>query len=204
MQECFRPSIDAFDGVVRSSKILIESAKIFNWPIFATEQVPSKLGRTAEEVLQCMRETHPENEEVVVKEKFPIAKSDFGMLRAILMNKDGDLNVQPNSLCGKESLAKMMYDADEIRVLLLGVEAHVCVYQTVKQIMEHNEKAGRNIWKPLVLCDGVQSQRGGPRSARENERARRDDDDDGDVFVRRDGWSRARKLSGRGKDSEKV
>jgi len=160
VQECFRPSIDAFDGVVRSSKILIESAKIFNWPVFATEQVPSKLGRTAEEVLQCMREMHPENEEVVLKEKFPIAKSDFGMLRAILMGKDGDLNVQPNSLCGKESLAKMMYDADEIRVLLLGVEAHVCVYQTVKQIMEHNEKAGRNILKPFVLCDGVQSQRG--------------------------------------------
>ena len=97
VQECFRPSIDAFDGVVRSSKILIESAKIFNWPVFATEQVPSKLGRTAEEVLQCMREMHPENEEKVIKEKFPIAKSDFGMLRAILMGKDGDLNVQPNS-----------------------------------------------------------------------------------------------------------
>ena len=45
----------------------------------------------------------------------------------------------------------------------------------------------------------------GPRSRfRKNERARRDDDDDGDVFVRRDGWSRARKLSGRGKDGEKV
>ena len=26
--------------------------------------------------------------------------------------------------------------------------------------MEHNEKAGRNILKPFVLCDGVQSQRG--------------------------------------------
>ena len=69
VQECFRPSIDAFDGVVRSSKILIESAKIFNWPVFATEQVPSKLGRTAEEVLQCMREMHPENEEKVMKGK---------------------------------------------------------------------------------------------------------------------------------------
>lgn len=158
VQECFRPSIADFDSVARSSKILIESAKKFNWPVFATEQVPNKLGKTSEDVLQCMRETHAENEGAV-NENFPIAKSDFGMLRAILMSKDGDLNVQPNSLCGKESLAKMMYDADEIRVLLLGVEAHVCVYQTVKQIVEHNEKAGRNILKPFVLCDGVQSQR---------------------------------------------
>ena len=104
-----------------------------------------------------MKETHGIS---AVNDQFPIAKSDFGMLRVLLTNNDSsELNTQPNSLCGKESLVKMMYDADEIRVLLVGVEAHVCVYQTVKQIVEHNEKAGQNILKPFVLCDGVQSQR---------------------------------------------
>ena len=112
-----------------------------------------------------MKDTHGIS---AVNDQFPIAKSDFGMLRVLLTNNDSsELNTQPNSLCGKESyslcgkesLVKMMYDADEIRVLLVGVEAHVCVYQTVKQIVEHNEKAGQNILKPFVLCDGVQSQR---------------------------------------------
>ena len=96
-----------------------------------------------------MKETHGIS---AVNDQFPIAKSDFGMLRVLLTNNDSsELNTQPNSLCGKESLVKMMYDADEIRVLLVGVEAHVCVYQTVKQIVEHNEKAGQNILKPFVL-----------------------------------------------------
>ena len=99
-----------------------------------------------------MREMHPENEEVVLKEKFPIAKSDFGMLRAILMGKDGDLNVQPNF-----AVREGKFSEDDVRRgrdtrFVGGVEAHVCVYQTVKQIMEHNEKAGRNILKSFVLC----------------------------------------------------
>ena len=42
------------------------------------------------------------------------------MLRAILMGKDLPLERSMDPLGrGKESLARMMYDADEIRVLLL-------------------------------------------------------------------------------------
>ena len=172
VQSCFEaPVIPKFQNVKRSAKIMIEACEKFNWNLFVSEQVPEKLGRTADDVLavlnavNAMKIVPSDDEENKTKEKqFPMEKKEFGMFNELMRDEDG---IVRRSAFGSHSTLKQLLfssrkgDAvvEELRVVLLGVEAHVCVYQTIKQIVEYNESVGKEAIKVHVLCDGVASQR---------------------------------------------
>lgn len=56
VQESFRKVLADFDGLTKSISILIEAAKILDIPVVVTEQYPRGLGRTVEELTQCIAE----------------------------------------------------------------------------------------------------------------------------------------------------
>lgn len=106
IQEKFLPIIPAGECLVRKAQALIEAAKVLNIPIIVSEQYPKGLGHTA----QALRDILPAD--AVVREK-----TAFGCM------KDKGL-----AACVKSSGKK--------QVVVCGVEAHVCVNQTVHQLLE--------------------------------------------------------------------
>ena len=70
LQEAFRPAIFEFDKIIARTAIVIEAAKLLRLPIMVTEQAPTKLGATVDEIKRRL----PEN-------VTPIAKTAFSDLR---------------------------------------------------------------------------------------------------------------------------
>ncbi|HVW24336.1 MAG TPA: isochorismatase family protein [Polyangiaceae bacterium] len=109
--------------VVRSTKILVESARLLGAPVLATVQYPKGLGPMIEPVQAVLSATG------VV----PIEKSHFSA---------ADAPAFVNAL--KSSGAR--------DVVVIGMETHVCVYQTVRDLAA----SGYDVH---VAADGVCSRR---------------------------------------------
>jgi nicotinamidase-related amidase len=120
LQEKFRTVIHGMDRVVRSVKTLLEAARILSLPVVVSEQYPKGLGRTMGELLEVL----PSGAQV-------LEKTSFGCL-------------------GDEALFKAVQAAGRRQVLVVGVEAHVCVNQTVHGLLD----AGM---EPHVVRDAVSS-----------------------------------------------
>eukprot|EP01122_Echinamoeba_exundans_P005436 TRINITY_DN15590_c0_g1_i1.p1 TRINITY_DN15590_c0_g1~~TRINITY_DN15590_c0_g1_i1.p1 ORF type:complete len:202 (-),score=33.25 TRINITY_DN15590_c0_g1_i1:13-618(-) len=122
VQEKFRPRIHQMDHVIHTSKFMINVAKKFGMPIIVTEQYPKGLGATVEEI-----------KEIIDEQSCKLfTKTRFSMLTPEV-----------------ESHFKST-GADA--AIIVGIEAHVCVQQTVLDLLER----GVDVW---VISDGVSSQR---------------------------------------------
>lgn len=85
---------------------IIKGAQALELPIIWNEQVPEKLGPTTPEIAQLLTSTGQ-----------PIAKSSF-------------------SCCGNPPFMEALKKTQRKQVLLTGIEAHVCVYQTCRDLLD--------------------------------------------------------------------
>jgi nicotinamidase-related amidase len=105
VQEAFRPAIDGFDGMARGCGILAEGFATLGRPVLASEQYPKGLGRTVPEVAEHL----PDGVEPVEKVRF--------------------------SACGVEAFDRALQAADCRAWVVCGIESHVCVNQTVHDLL---------------------------------------------------------------------
>lgn len=127
VQERFRAVIHNYAAVIDTSQRLVRAADALSLPIIVTEQYPKALGTTVSEVAQHL----PAGSQVV-------AKTDFSMM-------------VPDVIAALESKPGVKH------ILLVGIEAHVCVLQTTLDLIEKG-------YEVHIIVDGVSSQREGDRS----------------------------------------
>jgi nicotinamidase-related amidase len=87
---------------------LVNGAQRLGLPIIWTEQVPEKLGPTLPELAELLIESSP-----------PVSKSSF-------------------SCWGEPTFVEALQSAGRRQVLIAGIEAHVCVYQTARDLLAND------------------------------------------------------------------
>jgi len=105
-QERLLPSIHDAGEMLRRAERLIRGARLLDIPILITEQYPRGLGSTAEGVIDALGDAYR-----------PIEKAAM-------------------STMGEPAFAEALAAAGRRQVLLCGIEAHVCVYQSAAQMRE--------------------------------------------------------------------
>jgi nicotinamidase-related amidase len=130
LQERFRAAIPEFASVLAASGKLVRAARILGLPILVTEQYPKGLGRTVGEINDALR-SGPTPGEAGEPERFE--KTTFSALRA-------------------RGVAEALERRGPRSVLLCGIEAHVCVAQTVLDLLAGGFSA-------LVAVDAVASRK---------------------------------------------
>jgi nicotinamidase-related amidase len=125
LQEKLVPAMPTarIDGVLGSTKVLLEAAVTLGVQVIVTEQYPKGLGPTCavlDETLQHVRHTR-------------IAKTTF-------------------DACMEPTFADALMVADVESAVVVGVEAHICVMQTVRSLLERG-------YATYVVADGVASRR---------------------------------------------
>lgn len=107
MQERFRPTIRYFSEILEVSRRLVEGSKLLNIPLVVTEQYPKGLGSTVPEL------------------KIEHAVGIYDKTRFSML-------VPP-----VESLLPQLCNGQLKHVVLFGIETHVCIQQTVIDLLEH-------------------------------------------------------------------
>ncbi len=105
VQEKFVPVLFEPDRLIAACQLLIGGAKALGIPIFVTEQNPEKLGLTVAELREALGDAYR-----------PIAKMEF-------------------SAFGSEEFRRAFGASGRTQLLLCGIEAHVCVWQTVQDAL---------------------------------------------------------------------
>lgn len=105
VQERFRSVISGFPAVIDTSRRMIRAAKELQVPIVVTEQYPKGLGTTVQEVT-----------EVLPQDTLTVEKTNFSMIVP-------DVEQRLNQLSNVR------------KVLLIGIETHVCVLQTTLDLI---------------------------------------------------------------------
>lgn len=106
VQEAFRTIIPAFEQLAANIATLTRGAQLLEVPIVVTEQYPRGLGPTAEEI----RLTWPDGQEIIEKTAF--------------------------SSCGAASFLDHLARLGIKHILACGLEAHICVNQTVHDLLD--------------------------------------------------------------------
>lgn len=103
---------EVIGGVIKNIRILIDAARHLGIPIFVSQQYPKGLGKTIEPIEQALAH--------VDQKQQPIRRWDKVEFSAV----------------GCEGFAKLDVAGDKgfAQWLVCGLEAHVCVYQTVRDI----------------------------------------------------------------------
>ena len=99
---------------------LIKAAELFEIPIVWLEQLPEKLGSTSQSLQTLLSVKHQ-----------PIAKAHFSAWHC-------------------EAFREAMSSHDRKQVLIAGIETHICVYQTCRDLLD-------NYFEVNVIVDGVSS-----------------------------------------------
>jgi len=99
---------------------IIKGVLVLDLPIIWTEQVPEKLGPTL-----------PQFSELLTGSSNPIPKSSF-------------------SCCGVASFTDALESSGRKQILMTGIEAHVCVYQTTLDLLA-------NGYEVQIVTDAVSS-----------------------------------------------
>lgn len=120
VQDALWPTIDHTCEVGKAMQTAIRGCRVLDLPIVVTEQIPDKLGQTIEPLLSLL----PENQPVYTKTAF--------------------------SCCGDPALRQALLDLPVDQWIVIGIEAHVCVLQTVKDLLD----AGKQV---AVLNDAISS-----------------------------------------------
>jgi len=105
LQESFRPHIEDFAGLAERVGRVVWGSRLLGVPVVVTEQYPKGLGHTAGEVLALL----PRGCE-------PIEKTAF-------------------SSCGAQAFVSKLEEAGARQILVCGIEAHICVTQTVIDLL---------------------------------------------------------------------
>ena len=88
-------------------KTLIKGAELLEIPIFWLEQIPEKLGRTSQDITELLTPTTK-----------PIAKQHF-------------------SAWQNSEFKQALEQSGKTHLLIAGLEAHICVYQTCKDLQNN-------------------------------------------------------------------
>jgi len=105
MQEAFRTKIADFEETAKRIAIATRAAILLQLPVIVTEQYPKGLGHTASEIAERL----PADFEVIEKTAF--------------------------SSCGAQSFQDRLEESRRKQVLVCGLEAHICVNQTVHDLL---------------------------------------------------------------------
>lgn len=106
VQEAFRASIPNFSELANSISTAVRGCGILSVPVMVTEQYPTGLGRTAEEILLAL----PDDFE-------PLEKTAF-------------------SSCGAAGFIGKLKELGATQIVLCGIETHVCVNQTAHDLLD--------------------------------------------------------------------
>lgn len=128
IQERFRPIIAGYPTVIDTAKRMVKGADLLGVPIVATEQAPKALGSTVSEIMEVLPTGTPR-----------YAKTLFSMYTPEV---DAWLKAKPNVN----------------QVVLLGIEAHVCVLQTALDLIARG-------YSVHLVTDGISSSRPHHRAA---------------------------------------
>ncbi|MFN2454158.1 MAG: isochorismatase family protein [Pyrinomonadaceae bacterium] len=120
MQEAFRNSIPDFAELAAHLALVAHAAQVLNIPILVTEQYPKGLGRTANEI------------------------------RAVLPNALAVVEKTSFSACGAPEFNAQLEKTGARDVLVCGIEAHICVNQTVHDLLARG-------FQVHYLVDGIAS-----------------------------------------------
>jgi len=120
VQEAFRQSIADFAEISRNIAIFVQGAKSLSLPIMVTEQYPKGLGHTAAEISAVL----PTDIDLVEKTAF--------------------------SSCGSMAFAEKLEMLNRRQIIVAGIEAHICVNQTVHDLLWQN-------YQVHLLSDGISS-----------------------------------------------
>jgi len=105
MQESFRSKIAEFTETASRIAVMVQAARLLSLPIIVSEQYPKGLGHTATEI----RDVLPASIEIIEKTTF--------------------------SSCGARSFETQLEQASATQVIVCGIEAHICVNQTVHDLI---------------------------------------------------------------------
>ena len=139
VQEKLFPVVSENQKIAKNINILIQSFNLFNLPILISEQVPDKLGSTIEPI------------KTLTSNIKPIIKSSFSCM------------LEP-------SFKQRISALDPIDgFVVCGLEAHICVYQTVRDLLLEGYKvevlsdavASRNIQNKQIAIDRINNEGGG-------------------------------------------
>jgi isochorismate hydrolase len=100
------PHIAAADAVVRAADKLVRGVRVFDVPMMATVQYVKGLGPITEPVAAALEAAGVS----------PMEKTTF-------------------SACGDDAMKRRLIDIDRPQVVVVGIEAHVCVQQTVLDLL---------------------------------------------------------------------
>jgi len=109
IQEKLLPSIRHHERVLAASRKLLEAARIFELPVLATEQYPKGIGPTNASIRHCL-----EANGAKVIEKLAFGAWDEAVVREAILA------------------------IDRTQVILIGIEAHVCVQQTALDLVSRD------------------------------------------------------------------
>ena len=130
VQEKLSPHIYRYNDILKKTLILIQGLQVLDIPILLNEQYPEGLGRTVPEIMAVLDATKSKT----------IEKVTF-------------------SACDNDESWNYLAQQNRISVLVFGVEAHVCVMQTVLDLLD-------NGMQPVVIADAI-----GSRSAYDRRQA---------------------------------
>ena len=99
---------------------MVKGAQVLEMPVLWTEQAPDKLG-----------ETIPQIREPLLNATEPIAKICF-------------------SCCGAQGFMGQLKSLNRTQLLITGLETHICVYQTVRDLLNMR-------YKVQIVADAVSS-----------------------------------------------
>ncbi len=108
VQEKFMPTLFNTEALIRGCQRMIQGCTILGIPILVTEQYPTGLGETIPELKTCLKPEVP----VLEKTQFG-CYDDPGFLRQL-------------QAIGRQ------------QIMVCGLEAHVCVNQTVVRLLENH------------------------------------------------------------------
>ena len=114
---------DALGRLVKNTDILLETARALGMKVLASEQYPKGLGPTLPALGDKLRELGAE----------PYAKTTF-------------------DACSDLAIARALSDLHAKAVVVTGMEAHVCVFQTARELVKRG-------YATHVVADAVTSRR---------------------------------------------
>jgi len=121
LQEKLLPLIEGRDRILRASLKLLQGLHIFQVPVIATEQYVKGLGPT------------------------------HASLRDVLVSHGSTLIEKPTfSACGFDPVREAIIAVDRPQVVVVGIEAHICVLQTALDLVTMD-------YDVFVCADGVGS-----------------------------------------------
>lgn len=123
VQEKLIPVMRGNKDLINNLKKLVKGFNLYQLPIIVSEQVPEKLGNTIKDIKSLLNDHY-----TVIK------KSEFSCMNSKLFN---------------EKLKTINLNS---KLILCGIETHICVFQTAKDLIASN-------YNVEIVTDGISSRK---------------------------------------------